>query len=80
MDRINEQLYQANIELVDRNKLLEEDKKILIKRINRALKYIEEHSDEPRTCVYGLPKFKVFNGDIEELANILKGRYVEDGD
>lgn len=73
MDKINEQMYQANIDLVDKNKLLEEDKKILIKRINRALEYIEE--------AYELDEINVGNiyheayGDLEK---ILKGE--EDGD
>lgn len=74
MDKINEQMYQANIDLVDKNKLLEEDKKILMKRINRALEYIKE--------AYELDEINVGNiyheayGDIEK---ILKGRYVENG-
>lgn len=41
MERINERMYQANIELVDRNKLLEEDKKILQKNIDKAIELIE---------------------------------------
>lgn len=41
MERINERMYQANIELVDRNKLLEEDKKLLQKKINKAIELIE---------------------------------------
>lgn len=42
MDKINERIYQANIELVDRNKLLEKDVSILQKRIERVLEYIED--------------------------------------
>lgn len=43
MDKINEQLYEANIELVDRNKLLEKDLGILQKRIDKAVEYLKEH-------------------------------------
>lgn len=72
MDKINEQMYQANIELVDRNKLLEEDKKILLKRINSTIEMLED--------------FKINSQDVEnqwavEICNIiiksLKGRYVD---
>lgn len=40
MEKINERIYEANIELVDRNKLLEEDVKKLEKRIEKAIEYI----------------------------------------
>ena len=43
MDKINERMYQANIELVDRNKLLEKDVSILQKRIDTAIEYINNH-------------------------------------
>lgn len=46
-----------------------------IERLSNIIKevreYIEKHSSEPKTCVYGIPKFKVFNGDVEELLEIL---------
>lgn len=80
MDKINEQMYQANIELVDKNKLLEEDKKILQKRINRAIEYMEEATNSDSFTV--LPSGKTT--DIEycivafkDLLKILKGRYVD---
>lgn len=41
MDKINERMYQANIELVDRNKLLEEDLKKAQKRIDKAIEIYE---------------------------------------
>lgn len=65
MDKINEQMYQANIELVDKNKLLEEDKKILTKRMNRALNFIVENELE-RKYRYA-----------RNLKAILEGRYIE---
>jgi hypothetical protein len=72
MNKMNEQLYRANIELVDKNKLLEEDKKILTKRIDSTIKMLED--------------FKINSQDVEnqwavEICNIiiksLKGRYIE---
>lgn len=42
MERINEQLYQANIDLVDKNKALEVSLKILEKRIDNAIEYIDQ--------------------------------------
>lgn len=70
MDRINEQLYQANIELVDRNKLLEKDVSILQKRIERALEYVEDVLEY---------EGKEYTNVIKEtLKKILKGE--ENGD
>ena len=68
MEKINEHLYQANIELVDKNKLLEQDKKILTKRINKAIEYIKENEIYPESSE---------NNYVESTAllNILKGRY-----
>ena len=66
MDKINEQMYKANIELVDKNRILEEDKKILTKRINRAIEYLE-----PIELISIKGKMK------QDLLNILKGRYVD---
>lgn len=70
MDKINENLYQANIELVDRNKLLEKDVGILQKKIDTAIEYIVH------------PTFTGRNSTNEEILvdilRILKGE--EDGD
>lgn len=62
MDKINENLYQANIELVDRNKLLEKDVSILQNRIDKAIEYIENF-------INYLPK----EDKAIELLSILKG-------
>lgn len=73
MNKINEQMYKANIELVDKNRILEEDKKILTKRINSTIEMLED--------------FKINSQDVEnqwavEICNIiiksLRGRYVKD--
>lgn len=66
MDKINEQMYKANIELVDKNRILEEDKKILTKRINKALEYIEQ-----------LPFKDLAPIEIKVVYKILQGRYVD---
>lgn len=62
MDKINEQLYQANIELVDRNKLLEEDVKKLEKRIDKAIEYIEPFYENALDYT-----------EFKEILEILKG-------
>lgn len=63
MDKINEQMYQSNIYLVDKNRWLEEDKKRLLKRMKLAIEILEEHKTK----------------ENEELCNtiikVLKGRY-----
>ena len=67
-DKIDQRLVDANTELVDRNKLLEEDKRILQNRINEAIKYIEEAYKEDEINV-GTIYHEVYR-DIEK---ILKG-------
>jgi hypothetical protein len=61
MERINEQLYQANIDLVDRNKLLEEDLKKAQKRIDKAIEFIEPIEPDFATS------------ELKEILEILKG-------
>lgn len=65
MDKINEQMYQANIELVDKNKLLEEDKKILTKRMNKAIEIIERNENKA--------PIEVVLNDIGLALKVLKG-------
>lgn len=74
MDKINENLYQANIELVDRNKLLEKDVSILQERIEKAIEYIENNMGKSNNHLY----FEVLDEEIEDFLNILKGE--ENGD
>ena len=78
MDRINEQMYQANIELVDRNKLLEKDVSILQKRIDKAIEYIEKKEQIAEQKFVSIPNKLVDFGILEEISKILKGE--EDGD
>ena len=40
--------------------------------IDKAIKYINHFSKESEVKIYGLPKCKVFIGDIEQLLEILK--------
>ena len=40
--------------------------------IDKAIEYIYHFSKESEVKIYGLPKCKVFIGDIEELLEILK--------
>ena len=61
MDKMNEKLYRANIDLVDKNTLLEEDIKILKRRIQHAIEYIENTKEQ-------------YNNNIDkELIDLLKG-------
>ena len=41
--------------------------------IDKAIEYIDHFSKESEVKIYGLPKCKIFIGDIEELLEILKG-------
>ena len=43
MEKINKQMYQANIDLVDKNKLLEKDIKNMQKKMDEAIEYLKEH-------------------------------------
>lgn len=72
MDKINNQLYQANVELVDKIKWLEEDKKILQKRIREALEILENK----RHCEILLGVAN--DTSTEQVIKILKGRYIKD--
>jgi len=58
----------------ERNKK-EREMKEEIERLNNIIKeakeYIKKHSSYPKTDVFGIPKFLVFNGDIEKLLDIL---------
>ena len=63
MDAINEKIYQANIELVDRNKLLEEDVKALQKRIDKAIEYLKEH--KPVCSTANIMNFLMGGDEIE---------------
>ena len=53
------------------NKLQQENQKYK-KVIDKAIEYINHFSKESEVKIYGLPKCKVFIGDIEELLDILK--------
>ena len=72
---INERMYQANIDLVDRNKLLEEDKKILQKRIEKATEYIDQLLEN--VISLGVEEERREYKRFEHTKEILQGRYVE---
>ena len=62
---MNEKLYKANIGLVDENKVLKDDKKILERRIEKAVEYINYNQFN------GNNKIICINGN--DLLEILKG-------
>ena len=53
------------------NKLQQENQKYK-EVIDKAIEYINHFSKESEVKIYGLPKCKVFIGDIEQLLEILK--------
>lgn len=71
--RVRNNIIKANIELLDENKALKEDKEILQRRIERAIEYIEESYNETVEGIEGVAKF--FSKRNETLLKILKGEY-----
>lgn len=43
------------------------------KRIDKAIEYIEKNINENEAKFYGIPDYKVFKGNIEQVLEILKG-------
>ncbi len=74
-ERARNNIIKANIELLDENKALKEDKEILKRRIEKAIEYIEKNINENEAKFYGIPDYKVFKGNIEQVLEILKGEY-----
>lgn len=70
---MNEKLYKANVQLVDDNRVLKEDKKILQRRLDKAIEYIKDNADygiQEKCCMDDLN----YN-NCDELLEILKGEY-----
>ena len=72
--RINSRIIEANVKLQDENKLLQEDKEILQRRIDKAIEYLD--------YFYEL-ELDIDNGEaldlkIDKMKAILKGEYVEE--
>ena len=71
----NDSFYNMQ-ELVDKSYIeyigLEQQCKKQKEIIDKAIEYINHFSKESEVKIYGLPKCKVFIGDIEELLDILK--------
>ena len=66
MEPMNKKIVEANIKLQDKNKILEEDKKILQKRIDIATNYMKENARIEFTEFY------------KTLLDMLEGRYVSE--
>ena len=43
MDKINEQMYKANVDLVEKNRILEIENKKILKRFDKCVEYLKEH-------------------------------------
>lgn len=82
---MNKHIVEANVKLQDENKWLKHDKEMLITRIERAINHIEKLLKEEFVIVdedsvdYGKKCQRAYFSDneLEEVAEILKGRYVE---
>ena len=67
MEMMNRKIVEANIALQDKNNLLEEDKRILQSRIDKAIEYIEGQNK----FISGCDVYRITNW--EYVLNILKG-------
>lgn len=73
MDKINEQIYNANVELVDRNRILDADNKMMQRRMNKIIEYIEKiYSYKENVITHTFDK-----DNIRELYEIAKGEDYE---
>ena len=71
-NKINNSILQANIKLVDENKILEKDNKMLQKRIDRAIEYIENKNKFIKGCDVQLYT------DWNFVIDILKGNVINE--
>ena len=65
-------IYDSIIKLKKENERLQQESQKQKEVIDKAIEYINHFSKESEVKIYGLPKCKVFIGDIEELLEILK--------
>lgn len=85
VEGMNKHIVEANIKLQDENRWLKEDKERLKTRIQRAINRIETLLKEEFVIIdedsvdYGTKCKRAYFSDNElnEIAEILKGRYVE---
>ena len=71
-NRTIEEVRKNETKLINEIKDLEQQVKKQKEVIDKAIEYINHFSKESEVKIYGLPKCKVFIGDIEELLEILK--------
>lgn len=74
----NIQLFRACEEIIndlkaDYGNKAQVERDMLLIRIRDAIRYLKENSAESKVNFVGLPKVKIFKGDIEELLKILSG-------
>jgi len=67
IERLKKENKHLNLQL---DRALKDYEELQIK-IDKSIEYIKKHSSYPKTDVFGIPKFLVFNGDIEKLLDIL---------
>lgn len=71
-NRAKELLNENQVDLITKYMFLEQQCKKQKEVIDKAIEYINHFSKESEVKIYGLPKCKVFIGDIEQLLEILK--------
>ena len=81
-EKINTNLYNANIKLQDENEMLKRDNEILQRRIDKAIEYINTNTLYSEDYDYDDEDNLVWNGaydykETEDLLNILTGEYYE---
>jgi hypothetical protein len=64
-------LYEMGISALKEIENLQQENQKYKEVIDKAIEYINHFSKESEVKIYGLPKCKVFIGDIEQLLEIL---------
>ena len=73
-NKINKNLYKANIDLVDKNRLLHQDITDLKRKIKKAINYIVDKSEEYKP---GYRKVYLDFKECSELLEILESEFYE---
>lgn len=71
-NKLSFEINQELIHLMKRIVELQQQNQKYKEVIDKAIEYINHFSKESEVKIYGLPKCKVFIGDIEQLLDILK--------
>lgn len=77
---MNEKLYKANVELVDENRILKEDKKALQRRIDKAIEYVKtlQFNFDFEKDIKKFAFDFLYTNQGKKLLEILKGEYINE--